>query len=71
MAMADETFSVDGMSCSRCENRIVHALEALPGVRKASAYHKQGRVRVIFDLDTTSAPVVKTTIQELGYQVLS
>lgn len=71
MAMADETFSVDGMSCLSCEKRIVRALEALPGIRKASADHKRGQVRVIFDQDTTSAPVLKTTIQDLGYQVLS
>ncbi len=70
MAIADESFSVDGMSCSSCEKRIVRALEAVPGVRKASADHKQGRVRVVFDLDTTSPPVVKAAIQSLGYEVL-
>lgn len=70
MAIADENFSVDGISCSSCEKRIARALEALSGVRKATADHKQGQVRVVFDLNTTSASAVKVAIEGLGYEVL-
>ncbi|UEO00437.1 heavy-metal-associated domain-containing protein [Acidiferrobacter thiooxydans] len=69
MAITDETFSVNGMSCPSCENRIARRLETVPGVSRASADHKLGRVRVLYNKEVTSNSALKAAIEGLGYEV--
>lgn len=69
MAITDETFSVDGMSCTSCENRVTRRLEGVPGVSRASADHKLGRVRVLYDKEVTSHSALRAAIEGLGYEV--
>lgn len=69
MITTDETFIVDGMSCTSCENRISRCLGALPGVVQVNADHKHGRVRVLFNSGTISTSALRTTIEGLGYEV--
>ncbi len=59
---------VEGMSCAHCENRVVKALRALPGVREASASAEKNQVAVSGDgLDLEQ---LKAAIEDAGYDVV-
>ena len=60
---------VNGMSCGGCEQRISTALARLEGVRRSSADHRSGRVRVAYDPAVTTARDVRERITEMGYAV--
>lgn len=61
---------VSGMTCSGCESRIGAGLARLDGVRRSSADHRSGRVRVAFDPAEVSAEAVRARIEQLGYTVV-
>ena len=60
---------VSGMSCGGCEQRISTALARLDGVRRSTADHRSGRVRVSYDPAVTSVHDVRERIAEMGYEV--
>lgn len=66
---AQLVLQVSGMSCSGCEERIGNALSRLDGVRRSSADHEGGQVRVAYDPAQVSAETVRGRIEEMGYGV--
>lgn len=66
--MEKKQILVAGMMCKHCEAHVKAALEALDGVRSASADHKSGTVTL-----KLSAPVeesaLRTAVEEAGYQM--
>ena len=66
--MEKKQLTVTGMMCKHCEAHVRSALEALDGVKSASADHKTGTVSL-----KLSAPVeefaIKKAVEEAGYQV--
>lgn len=60
---------VTDMTCGGCEQRISTALARLEGVRRSSADHRSGRVRVAYDPSATSAQEVRERIAQIGYTV--
>ena len=67
--MQQVTFHVHGMHCGACENRIQKALSRLEGVKRASADHQAGVVRVVIDLNRTPAQAARECIERAGYSV--
>lgn len=63
------TFFIDGMHCVSCSLNIDGALEDIDGVATASTSYAQSKTDVSFDASKTSIPIIKKTIEALGYQV--
>ncbi|MCK4494565.1 MAG: cation transporter [Methylococcales bacterium] len=62
---------VTGMKCGSCESNVEEKLQALEGVIKAKAYHKDEEIEVEFDLDKTNRKAIEAVITEAGYKVLA
>lgn len=62
---------VSGMSCGGCEERISTALGRLEGVRRISADHRSGQVRVAYDPGAVTAQTVRERIADMGYVVVA
>jgi copper chaperone CopZ len=67
--MQQITFEVSGMHCGACENRIQRALSRLEGVKRASADHKAGVVRVALDPTRTTPEAARQCIEQAGYSI--
>ena len=66
--MADHrTVTVDGMSCTGCEETVEEAPTAVPGVASAAADHEAGTVRIAGD---ASADEVGAAVDKAGYEVV-
>lgn len=63
-------FTVEGMSCSHCENSIKKAVGALDGVDSVATDLKRKLVTVEFDPGRTGAGEIKNVIEEQGYDVI-
>ena len=64
-----KTLKVEGMMCEHCEARVKNALEALDGVEKAEVSHKKGTA-VVTCKDEVSDELLKSTVEQQGYQVI-
>ncbi|GGM62738.1 hypothetical protein GCM10012275_36840 [Longimycelium tulufanense] len=68
--MADErVFTVHGMSCTGCADRIEGVLQRLEGVTRVNADHRSGVVRVRFNEQQVSENDLVERIESAGYQV--
>ena len=63
------TLTVDGMSCSHCENSVKESVGALNGVENVMVNLKDKKVTVEFDSDRVTSQTIKDTIEDQGYQV--
>lgn len=63
------TLSVSGMTCANCAKHITNALQAVPGVIRASADHKKGCVEIASDgpVDDAMMRLLKEAVTEAGY----
>ena len=59
--------SVKGMMCHNCERHVREALEALPGVRSATADYRSGEVFLTGEADDRA---VRSAVKSAGYKVL-
>jgi copper chaperone CopZ len=65
-----ESIQVQGMSCEHCEKSVKEALEKLPGIKKAEADHKKGRVNVRYEaVNKPKRDALSRAIEEAGYQM--
>lgn len=64
-----QVFTVEGMSCNGCEQRVTNAVKNVEGVRKVDASHETGEVEVAFDQDTTSEDSITDAIHKAGYDI--
>ena len=60
---------VTGMHCAGCASRLQHALGRVDGVRRATADHQSGAVRVAFDPARTTVQALRGCIEQAGYGV--
>lgn len=65
--MPEETISVEGMSCSNCEQAVETAVAALEGAEAVDADNATGTVEIDGEVDPTD---VADAIEEAGYVVL-
>ncbi|MGZ0747359.1 heavy-metal-associated domain-containing protein [Haloparvum sp. AD34] len=65
--MEEFELTVEGMSCSGCEERVVNATEDVDEVHRVEADHKADSVEVTAEGDVADA--VESAIHEAGYDV--
>lgn len=61
--------TVEGMSCSHCENSIKKAVGALNGVDNVYIDLKTKKVSVEYDPQKVTAGTIADTIEDQGYDV--
>lgn len=67
--LVEVNIEVKGMTCEGCENAIVKNLDAIAGVEKATASHKDSIALVTFDQTQTSIEELVKSIENTGYKV--
>lgn len=67
----DVIMKVEGMTCTGCENTVVKALRATPGVADAAASWDAGIVKAKFDPALANNDAVKAAVEAKGYKVTS
>ncbi len=65
-----KTFKVSGMMCAHCEQRVSNALTQMDGMKQVQADAKAGTVVCEFDEAKITADQIRTTIEEVGYDVV-
>jgi len=68
--MKSLTYTIGGMSCAACANRIETALVKAAGVESASVNFATEKATIEFDSGKTSVPAIKTLIEKAGYKVI-
>ncbi|MFO7977549.1 MAG: cation transporter [Bacteroidales bacterium] len=63
------TFSVEGMTCTGCEDLIQRRVGDIQGVESVSADHQQMTATVVYDATRTGIPDIVSAIEGAGYQV--
>jgi P-type Cu2+ transporter len=60
-------FAVEGMRCAACSRSVTRALEALPGVQRATVNAATGRAAVDWDPDQTSLRRMLEAVADTGF----
>ncbi len=63
------TFNVSGMTCSSCEEHVIHAVNELPGIISVSANSDEASAHVKFDKSKTDIAFITKAIDATGYTV--
>ena len=69
MAKEISNLTVNGMSCSHCENSIKKSVSELNGVDSVRVDLKSKKVSVEYDPDKVNLDTIKETIEDQGYDV--
>ena len=69
MANVNSNLTVNGMSCSHCENSIKKSVGALNGVGSVKIDLKSKKVAVEYDPEKVSIETIRDTIEDQGYEV--
>jgi copper chaperone CopZ len=65
------TISIEGMTCTGCENHVNGAANALDGVFESTASYEKGETKVIYDQSKVSEEQISSAINETtGYKIL-
>jgi len=62
-----KTFTVEGMHCQHCVNRVMEALNAIDGV--SAVVHLQGGKAVVTSEKTIDSDVIRRAVEKAGYTV--
>lgn len=62
-------FSVNGMTCTGCENTIKNGLKQMEGVVEVEASHQNKKVTVKVEKDKVSREEIAQKIESVGYSV--
>ena len=63
--------SVEGMTCTGCEQHITHEINQLPGIASISTSYEEGSASIEFDNTKTSQQQIVDAINSTGYTVIS
>ncbi len=69
MSRETKAISVEGMSCSHCEDTIKKSVGALNGVEDVKVDLDTKKVIVEYDPDKVDLNTIKGTIEDRGYDV--
>lgn len=61
--------NINGMTCHGCANSIHRILTNIQGVTKADVSWQDGLATVAFDPQQTNIDILKTAIEEAGFDV--
>lgn len=62
--------SIEGMTCTGCENTICSSLEKIPGVKTVTASHTDGKATVEFEQGKVDTAALKAAVDAAGYKAL-
>jgi copper chaperone CopZ len=60
-------FSVDGLTCGDCSDKVTAALKGIDGVKAAAVDYQTGETIVSIDASKTNADALVKAIAKLGY----
>jgi copper chaperone len=66
--MTPLSLTVNGMSCSGCEQRIAAALERLDGVDNIESDHQSGTIRLDYDPAVVTPEAIASRLADAGYE---
>jgi sulfite exporter TauE/SafE/copper chaperone CopZ len=69
-SLQKRSFSIGGMTCVNCQNRIEKALNNTAGVQHAEVNYKTGMAEVSYDAETIGFDKIPEVIESLGYKTL-
>jgi len=69
-ATATIDLSIEGMTCTGCENTICSNLEKIPGVKSVTASHTTGNAVIEFEKGKVDTTKIKETVDGLGYKAV-
>ncbi len=67
--MAENTYTVQGMTCGHCVNSVTEEVGAVAGVRQVDVDLPTGRLTVTSDVDVPE-PDIRAAVEEAGYQLV-
>ncbi len=62
--------SIEGMTCTGCENTICSNLEKIPGVKSVTASHTDGNAVIEFEPGKVDTVMLKEAVNATGYKAL-
>lgn len=62
------TFSVEGMTCGSCSNKVTEALEGVDGVHAAAVDYQTGEAVISYDESKCDKKELKKAIEKTGYK---
>ena len=69
-ATATVSLSIEGMTCTGCENTICTSLEKIPGVKSVTASHTDGSAVIEFEPGKVDTAMLKEAVDATGYKAL-
>lgn len=69
--MTTKTLRLEPLTCPSCINKIEKAVSKLNGVTNVEVKFHSSKVKVTFDEQKVDAPILVTTVSNLGYEVLA
>lgn len=69
-ATATIDLSIEGMTCTGCENTICSNLEKIPGVKSVTASHTTGNAVIEYETGKVDTAKIKETVDGLGYKAV-
>ena len=63
-------FSIEGMTCTGCENHIIHAVNELEGIMEVKASYEEGNAMVRWNKSKTSLEAIEQAINATGYKAV-
>jgi|SRR5690606_33478133 len=67
---ATVSLSIEGMTCTGCENTICTSLEKVPGVKSVTASHTDGKAVIEFEPGKADTAMLKEVVNGAGYKAL-
>ncbi len=62
--------SIDGMTCTGCEQTIQASVSELPGINSVKASHVDSNAVIEYNVELVSISEIKDAINETGYKVV-
>jgi len=69
-SMDKQVFSISGMTCAVCAQRIESSLKELAGVESAAVNFATEKASVVFDPNHISSSAIRNTVAKIGYKVI-
>jgi copper chaperone CopZ len=67
---ATAEISIEGMTCTGCENTICTSVEKIPGVKAVTASHTEGKAIVEYETGKVDTAALKAAVDAAGYKAV-
>jgi len=69
MAMKNESYTVEGMSCNHCKMAVEKEVRGLPGMLSAEVDLAAKMLKVEYDGEKTNPDAIRMAVEEAGFTV--